>query len=141
MERLRERRTGYFFDVITRGFGMMPSYRAQVPVEDRWAIIAYIRALQLSQNAQPRRRAGGGARRAAIDRRRSALDGDDGSSFGPRAPRPSAPQAGPRALLVGLVAIAICGLWAIFDPQQALRSYLIGYLSGSASRSARWRSS
>ncbi|MBM4267370.1 MAG: hypothetical protein FJ144_12295 [Deltaproteobacteria bacterium] len=37
-------------------------------------------------------------------------------------------KAGPRALVVGLVALAICGLWAIFDPQQAVRSYLIGYL-------------
>ena len=42
---------GYFFDVITNGFGVMPSYAAQVPVADRWAIVAYIRALQLSQHA------------------------------------------------------------------------------------------
>ena len=39
---------GYFFDVITNGFGAMPDYRAQIPVEDRWRIVAYIRALQLS---------------------------------------------------------------------------------------------
>ncbi len=37
---------GYLFDVITNGFGAMPDYAEQVPVEDRWAIIAYIRALQ-----------------------------------------------------------------------------------------------
>jgi mono/diheme cytochrome c family protein len=47
---LRNAKTGHFFDVMTNGFGAMPSYAAQVPVEDRWAIIAYIRALQLSQN-------------------------------------------------------------------------------------------
>ena len=47
---LRNARTGHFFDVMTNGFGAMPSYAPQVPVEDRWAIIAYIRALQLSQN-------------------------------------------------------------------------------------------
>ena len=41
----------YFFDVMTNGFGVMPSYAAQIPVDDRWAIAAYIRALQLSQNA------------------------------------------------------------------------------------------
>ena len=41
---------GYFFDVITNGFGAMSSYAAQVKPEDRWAIAAYIRALQLSQN-------------------------------------------------------------------------------------------
>ncbi|HWA99069.1 MAG TPA: cytochrome c [Pirellulales bacterium] len=48
-ERLRGLPVGHFFDVITRGFGMMPSYARQVPAEDRWAIVAYIRALQLSQ--------------------------------------------------------------------------------------------
>src|SRR5438477_764526 len=47
---LRNAKTGHFFDVMTNGFGAMPSYAGQVPVEDRWAIIAYIRALQLSQN-------------------------------------------------------------------------------------------
>ena len=48
---LRAAKTGHFFDVITNGFGAMSSYAAQVPVNDRWAIIAYIRALQLSQHA------------------------------------------------------------------------------------------
>ena len=47
---LRNAVTGHFFDVMTNGFGSMPSYNVQVPVEDRWAIIAYIRALQLAQN-------------------------------------------------------------------------------------------
>jgi mono/diheme cytochrome c family protein len=50
-DRLRGMPVGHFFDVITRGFGMMPSYARQVPVEDRWAIVAYIRALQWSQYA------------------------------------------------------------------------------------------
>jgi mono/diheme cytochrome c family protein len=49
-QRLRDAPAGYFFDAISRGFGMMPSYAAQVPVSDRWAIVAYVRALQLSQN-------------------------------------------------------------------------------------------
>jgi mono/diheme cytochrome c family protein len=48
---LRAAKTGHFFDVMTNGFGAMPSYAAQVPVEDRWAIVAYLRALQLSQHA------------------------------------------------------------------------------------------
>ena len=47
---LRTAKTGHFFDVMTNGFGAMPPYNVQVPVNDRWAIIAYIRALQLSQN-------------------------------------------------------------------------------------------
>lgn len=50
-EALRTAKTGHFFDVMTNGFGAMPPYAVQVPVNDRWAIIAYIRALQLSQNA------------------------------------------------------------------------------------------
>jgi hypothetical protein len=50
-ERLREQPIGYFFDVMTQGFGQMSSYASQVPPEDRWAIASYIRALQLSQHA------------------------------------------------------------------------------------------
>jgi mono/diheme cytochrome c family protein len=50
-ERLRQAPIGYFFDVITHGYGAMADYSAQVPIEDRWAIAAYIRALQLSQAA------------------------------------------------------------------------------------------
>jgi Cytochrome C oxidase, cbb3-type, subunit III len=49
--RLRSVPNGYIFDVITNGFGAMPDYAAQIPVSDRWAIVAYVRALQLSQNA------------------------------------------------------------------------------------------
>lgn len=50
-DRLRGVPVGHFFDVITNGFGAMPSYALQVPTKDRWAIAAYIRALQLSQYA------------------------------------------------------------------------------------------
>jgi mono/diheme cytochrome c family protein len=49
-DRLRNAPVGHFFDVITNGWGKMNGYASQVPVADRWAIIAYIRALQLSQN-------------------------------------------------------------------------------------------
>lgn len=52
IDRLRTAPPGYFFDVITHGFGIMPDYAAQVSPKDRWAIVAYIRALQLSQNAK-----------------------------------------------------------------------------------------
>jgi hypothetical protein len=48
---LRSMPPGYFFNVISHGFATMPDYSAQVPVADRWAIVAYIRALQLSQQA------------------------------------------------------------------------------------------
>ena len=48
-DRLRKAPVGHFFDAITNGWGAMPSYASQIPVQDRWAIITYIRALQLSQ--------------------------------------------------------------------------------------------
>lgn len=51
IDRLRQAPVGHFFQVMTSGFGVMPSYAQQVRAEDRWAIIAYIRALQLSQHA------------------------------------------------------------------------------------------
>ena len=50
-DRLRGAPVGHFFDVITNGFGAMPDYAAQIRAEDRWAIIAYLRALQLSEHA------------------------------------------------------------------------------------------
>jgi len=49
-ERLRQVPNGYVYDVMTNGFGQMLGYSAQIPLRDRWAIIAYIRALQLSRN-------------------------------------------------------------------------------------------
>ncbi len=51
IDRLRGAPPGYFFDVMTNGFGAMSDYTAQLGVNDRWAIVAYIRALQLSQHA------------------------------------------------------------------------------------------
>ena len=51
VDRLREAPPGYVFSVITNGFAAMPSYRQQIAAEDRWAIVAYLRALQASQNA------------------------------------------------------------------------------------------
>jgi mono/diheme cytochrome c family protein len=51
IDRLRKAPIGYFYDVDTNGFGVMPDYAAQVTPRDRWCIAAYIKALQLSQNA------------------------------------------------------------------------------------------
>jgi hypothetical protein len=50
-ERLRNLPIGHFYDVITNGFGAMPDYQTQIPVNDRWAIVAYLKALQLSSYA------------------------------------------------------------------------------------------
>jgi mono/diheme cytochrome c family protein len=49
-DRLRQVPNGYLYDVITNGFGAMYGYSAQIPPRDRWAIVAYLRALQLSRN-------------------------------------------------------------------------------------------
>ena len=51
IDRLRQVPLGHFYDVMTNGFGAMPDYRAQIAPRDRWAIAAYVRALQLSQHA------------------------------------------------------------------------------------------
>ena len=50
-DRLREVTDGYLYDVIANGVRTMPAYAHQIPVADRWAIVAYVRALQRSQNA------------------------------------------------------------------------------------------
>lgn len=52
IDRLRQVPNGYIFDVITNGFGAMPDYSAQIQPADRWAIVAYVRALQLAQNGK-----------------------------------------------------------------------------------------
>lgn len=49
VQRLRSSTPGYFFDVITNGFGVMYDYADRIPTQDRWAIVAYVRALQFSQ--------------------------------------------------------------------------------------------
>jgi hypothetical protein len=50
---LRKIKVGHFYDVITHGYGAMYSYAARIPVDQRWAIAAYIRVLQYSRDARP----------------------------------------------------------------------------------------
>jgi mono/diheme cytochrome c family protein len=52
-DRLNQAMPGYLYGVITNGFGVMPEYRSQVPVEDRWRIAAYVKALQLTRQGTP----------------------------------------------------------------------------------------
>jgi hypothetical protein len=75
IERLRKAPVGYFYDVITNGFGIMPEYASQVPPADRWAIVAYIRALQLSQSAPSSDVAGGQTVPSAPPKFRSVPEG------------------------------------------------------------------
>jgi len=50
VDRLRNERAGYFYDVMTNGFGQMSSYASQITPEDRWAVVAWVKTLQASQN-------------------------------------------------------------------------------------------
>ena len=63
-DELRKKPVGHYFDVMTRGFGTMYSYASRIPARDRWAIAAYIRALQLSQHAAGLGASSGGSRPA-----------------------------------------------------------------------------
>lgn len=49
---LSDKPAGFLYQAITLGYGLMPSFSGEIPVEDRWAVVAYVRALQLSQNAK-----------------------------------------------------------------------------------------
>jgi mono/diheme cytochrome c family protein len=71
-DRLRDAPIGHFFDVITSGFGRMPAHGYMIPAQDRWAIAAYIRALQLSQDA-PRDQLSG----ADLDKLDTSSDGNE----------------------------------------------------------------
>jgi mono/diheme cytochrome c family protein len=51
LHKYNDRAPGYIFEVITKGFGMMASYAAELTVEERWAVVAYVRALQVSQSS------------------------------------------------------------------------------------------
>jgi hypothetical protein len=81
IDRLRTQPIGYFFDVVTSGFGQMSGYAAQVPPADRWAIAAYIRALQLSQHAPLQEVPA--ADREAISTRAASERGSDRGSASP----------------------------------------------------------
>ncbi len=85
-ERLRNAPLGHFYEVITNGFGAMPDYSAQIQTRDRWAIAAYIRVLQFSQNA-PANLLPAGTQMASP----SPLPGTPGSGA---TPAQAAPQSG-----------------------------------------------
>ncbi len=150
IDRLRAAPVGYFFDVQSNGFGAMMDYAAQIPPADRWAIAAYLRALQLSQRTTladvPAEARGAlespdapakaaplpidaddwkkalGSRRTFEPRRREALSMD--AKNDPRLPE-SRPRR-ERALTVGVLALAVSAVGAFANPTQFYRSYLLG---------------
>jgi mono/diheme cytochrome c family protein len=103
-DRLRKAPTSHFYDVMTNGFGAMPSYSEVVTPEDRWKIIAYIRALQQSQNvnaaqlSEDERRKVEEAERQAQEQAAQPGSHSTAPASVPRSPTPqSAPAASPQA--------------------------------------------
>ena len=100
--RLRNERAGYFFDVITNGFGQMSGYAPQITPEDRWAVVAWVKTLQASQN-MPREflvkedegklDAKAAASEAGAMAQKSFLEGENGAAAAP--PAPGAAAAAP----------------------------------------------
>ena len=87
VERLRSERIGYFFDVMTNGFVQMSPYSSQVSVEDRWAIAAYVRTLQLSRDVPIA---------LLADHDVKELENAPAASTDPLGPGPAAPQGTPK---------------------------------------------
>ena len=113
---------GHFYHVITNGYGAMYSYASRVPPDDRWAIVAYIRALQLSQQARARGRP---APRSGQTGGEGAMSTDDLSIQDPvalawleRVQRP--------ALIAGGAGLVVCVLAAVVGPRWFFPSYLVG---------------
>ena len=120
VDRLRQAPPGHMYDVITNGFGAMPDYAAQIPVRDRWAIAAYMRALQLSQNANVAaavaRRAGAVEMNVQTERHRR------GAAF------PSSRQLQSKLLIAGGIGAAVCAIGFVMNPAQFVRSFLPAYM-------------
>ena len=137
-ERLRAAPVGYFFEVITNGFGAMPSYAAQVPARDRWAIVAYIRALQLSQHATladvPARRSARSSHGADAHEQRAAAAG----AVSPAARSLAAPRLQRAVLVRRRDRPRRCSAPArLIDPSSSSAPTWSPTCSGSASPSAR----
>ena len=104
VDRLRNERAGYFFDVMTNGFGQMSGYATQITPEDRWAVVAWVRTLQASQN-MPREflakedegkldaTAASGAAEATAQK--SFLEGKSGDASAHQAPGPASAVPAP----------------------------------------------
>ena len=129
-ERLRNVEAGYFFDVMTNGFGGMPDYRMQLAPRDRWAVVAYIRALQLSQHAATTDVPGGDPTKAQPA---PAQDRCGEARINPcRHSRPatfplSAASSSARSSSASIALLA-GGIGAVMNIDQFFRSWLIGFL-------------
>src|SRR5689334_20808395 len=122
-DRLRQAPVGHFFDVITNGWGAMPSYAPQVPVQDRWAIIAYIRALQAAEPKEPfTAPIPTGSPQSPSSQSTPASGGRVMStSFNP----PSYGSFQRRAFIAGGVLLVLMLVALFINPAQFFRAYLI----------------
>ncbi|HXI58178.1 MAG TPA: cytochrome c [Polyangia bacterium] len=84
LHKYADRPPGYIFEVITKGFGLMASYAAELTIEERWAVVAYVRALQISQNVPV-------DNLPADVRARLMAQPEGAAASGPAAPAPSPP--------------------------------------------------
>ena len=117
---------------MTNGFGAMPDYRAQISPRDRWAIAAYVRALQLSQHASAADTPGRGAAEALAAPAAARRGREHKQWMTTRLSRPST-RPGSRSLqrrgmIVGVAGAVIGGLGVVLHPDQFMPSWLIGFL-------------
>ena len=125
-DELRKQPVGHYFDVMTRGFGTMYSYASRVPARDRWAIAAYIRALQLSQHAAVSATSSGRSR--ASGRGCSMTLANNQRMMCEERMRLRLERVGTRAVVVAVAAFAmLAGSWVLW-PRHFFAAYLVGYL-------------
>ena len=130
-DRLLQADAGYIFDVITNGFGVMPDYKAQIAPRDRWAIVAYLRALQLSQHARGVRHRGRRSDEASPPARRWRARAREALRMETHAVNTDVPALARLqqwALVVGFWGLVAGGSAWSFPPDQFFRSWLIGVL-------------
>ena len=111
LARLRQAPRRHIFDVISDGYGVMYPFASRVPPEDRWAIVVYVRALQLADRAP--------------DRGRPRSDGEVAMSAVATSIRP---PIRPAPIIIGVVGCALLAAWGIFAPRGVLQGWLIAFV-------------
>ena len=138
IDRLLQADAGYFFDVMTNGFGVMPDYKAQIAPRDRWAIVAYVRALQLSQHAAASDIEGGDPTKPPATRRwraraREALRME---THAVNTDVPALARLQQRALVVGFWGLVAGGIGGVFCARASSSGR--GSSASSSASGCRW---
>ena len=121
VDRLRQAPPGHMFDVITNGFGAMPDYAAQVRVRDRWAIAAYMRALQLSQGAAVAELSPEVPGTAAMRPQSKLREVGDELV-------PELKDVQSKLMMAGAAGAVVCAIGLFMNPAQFVRSFLPAYM-------------